>query len=709
MSPMDRRRVLQLAGAAGLAGALPAAQAQGGADLAKAKAEGTAVFYANITAVKPIMEAFDQDTGIKGEYTRISSSKFVSTVATEARAGKLLADVVQAPQPVLELLKANGMLAPYRSPAAADYPDWTRPDDTIQLFGVEYVSYLYNTQHVQAADAPKRYEDLADPKWANRIVMANPASHSSTISWLIGLKEKVFASEGAWMDFVKGLAANRPMFVASFGPTPAPVESGEKAIAISMPKYIVTKAPAPLAWGRAAASRCWARRAPWRSRPRHRTRRPGAPSWITGCPRRPPACWPRTWANTWRRRACTRRSKASPRSRCWRSATCPTPRSRSGARSSSRSSRVDAADRLSTMEIRVEGLSKHYVSEGRSVKALDQVDLVIPANQIFTLLGPSGCGKTTLLRCIVGLETPDEGEIRIGDQVVWSRRQGIAVPTEKRGLGMVFQTYAIWPHMSVFDNVAYPLQVRGMGRDAVQARVGEALRFVQLEGLERRSATRLSGGQQQRVALARALVAEPKVILFDEPLSNLDAKLREETRKELRRFLGQLDITALYVTHDRVEALALSDSIAVMRAGRIVEIGSPRKIYFQADHRFVADFIGRANLIDATVRDDANGLTQVDCALGPIDCAPAAHAAGSAVTLCLRPEFLHVQPGTLPDGRNVLHGRIESLEFVGEVLDTEVRVGNTVLLARSEPDSRLAVGDTVSLAVRPEHCLLVSA
>ncbi|MEZ5605922.1 MAG: extracellular solute-binding protein [Burkholderiaceae bacterium] len=249
MSPMDRRRVLQLAGAAGLAGALPAAQAQGGADLAKARAEGTAVFYANITAVKPIMEAFDQDTGIKGEYTRISSSKFVATVATEARAGKLLADVVQAPLPVLELLKANGILAPYRSPAAADYPAWTKPDDTIQLFGVEYVSYLYNTQHVQAADAPKRYEDLADPRWANRIVMANPASHASTISWLIGLKEKVFASEDAWMAFVKGLAANRPMFVASFGPTPAPVESGEKAIAISMPKYIVTKAPAPLAWG----------------------------------------------------------------------------------------------------------------------------------------------------------------------------------------------------------------------------------------------------------------------------------------------------------------------------------------------------------------------------------------------------------------------------------------------------------------------------
>ena len=361
------------------------------------------------------------------------------------------------------------------------------------------------------------------------------------------------------------------------------------------------------------------------------------------------------------------------------------------------------------MEIRVEGLTKHYVSEGRSVKALDQVDLVIPANQIFTLLGPSGCGKTTLLRCIVGLETPDDGEIRIGDQVVWSRRQGIAVPTEQRGLGMVFQTYAIWPHMSVFDNVAYPLQVRGMGRQEIAAKVAEVLRFVQLEGLERRSATRLSGGQQQRVALARALVAEPKVILFDEPLSNLDAKLREETRKELRRFLSQLDITAIYVTHDRVEALALSHSIAVMRAGRIVEIGAPRKIYFQADHRFVADFIGRANLIEATVRGPADGLTLVDCALGPMACAPSDHSAGSAVTLCLRPEFLRVQPGVRPAGRNVVHGQIEALEFVGEVLDTEIRVGSTVLLARAEPDSSLAVGDTVSLVVRPEHCLLVSA
>lgn len=248
MTALNRRHWLQLAGAAGLSSALPPLQAAESADLAKARAEGQAVFYANITAVKSIIDAFGADTGVKGQYTRISSSKFYSTVITESQAGKLLADVVQAPLPVLELLKEKGVLAPYRSPEAAGYPDWSRPDDTIQLFGVEYVSYLYNKNLVKEADAPRRYEDLADPKWKNRIVMADPASHGSTISWLVGLKEKVFRAEADWLAFVKGLAANQPMFVASFGPTPAPIESGEKAIGISMPKYIVTKAPAPLAW-----------------------------------------------------------------------------------------------------------------------------------------------------------------------------------------------------------------------------------------------------------------------------------------------------------------------------------------------------------------------------------------------------------------------------------------------------------------------------
>jgi len=226
------------------------AQAQDPALLERARAEGKASFYANITAVEPIMKAFTADTGVKAEYTRISTAKFVATAITEFEAGKLMADVVQAPLPVLELLKEKGVLAAYRSPAAAGYPEWTRKDDRIQLFGIEYVGLIYNKERVKREDAPKRYEDLALPKWRNQIVMANPANHATTISWLIGLKENVFKTEDEWMRFVRGLAANRPMFVASFVPTPAPIESGEKLIGISMPKYIVTKAPAPLDWAR---------------------------------------------------------------------------------------------------------------------------------------------------------------------------------------------------------------------------------------------------------------------------------------------------------------------------------------------------------------------------------------------------------------------------------------------------------------------------
>jgi iron(III) transport system substrate-binding protein len=215
-----------------------------------AKEEGKVAFYANITAIQPIMEEFTKVKGVKGEYTRISTSKFLATVLTEHQAGKLMADVLQAPLPIMELLKDKGVLASYQSPVAGGYPDWTRRDDKIQIFGIEYVALIYNKELVKPGDAPERYEDLTDPKWQGKIVMANPSAHATTISWLIGLKENVFPSEGAWMNFVKGLAANKPMFVASFGPTPAPVESGEKLIAISMPKYIITKAPAPLDWAR---------------------------------------------------------------------------------------------------------------------------------------------------------------------------------------------------------------------------------------------------------------------------------------------------------------------------------------------------------------------------------------------------------------------------------------------------------------------------
>ena len=361
------------------------------------------------------------------------------------------------------------------------------------------------------------------------------------------------------------------------------------------------------------------------------------------------------------------------------------------------------------MEIRIEALCKNFYSEGKQIKALDNVDLTIPANQIFTLLGPSGCGKTTLLRCIVGLEIPDSGEIAIGDEVVWSSTNNIFVPPEKRGLSMVFQTYAIWPHMNVFDNVAYPLQARKEPREEIKKKVEKTLQFVQLEGFENRPATKLSGGQQQRVALARALAPEPKVILFDEPLSNLDAKLREETRKELRSFLTRLQITAVYVTHDRIEALSLSDALAVMRDGRVAEIGTPKDIYFNSHQQFVADFIGRANLIDATVTANDDAHTVVESGIGTIVCKKIIEAVeGDAVTVCIRPEFIRVSGSAPEDERNIFCGSLASLVFVGESYEGEIEIGNYRMITQIEPTAGLKEEDEVHISFDPEHCSVLN-
>ncbi len=362
------------------------------------------------------------------------------------------------------------------------------------------------------------------------------------------------------------------------------------------------------------------------------------------------------------------------------------------------------------MKIRITDVSKDYFSEGKRITALSEVDLTIPAKQIFTLLGPSGCGKTTLLRCIVGLEMPDTGEIAIGDEVVFSKKKNIFVPPEKRGLNMVFQSYAIWPHMNVFDNVAYPLQANKIPKDETRRRVEKTLRFVQLEGFENRPATRLSGGQQQRVALARALVAEPRVILFDEPLSNLDAKLREETRKELRAFLTTLRITAVYVTHDRIEALSLSDTVAVMKDGRIVEIGTPRQIYFDSDRRFVVDFIGRTNLIEGKVTSVERDQTVIESALGVITCNQRGEAkAGQRVTVSIRPEFIRVIKGEVEPMPNVFRGRLESLVFVGEACEGEIRIGIPLLIARLDATAAVREGDEITLHFDPSHCSVLSA
>jgi iron(III) transport system ATP-binding protein len=361
------------------------------------------------------------------------------------------------------------------------------------------------------------------------------------------------------------------------------------------------------------------------------------------------------------------------------------------------------------MEIRIKSVNKDFFSEGKTIKALSNVDLTIPANQIFTLLGPSGCGKTTLLRCIVGLETPDSGEIAIGEEIVWSKEKNIFVPPEKRGLSMVFQTYAIWPHMTVFDNVAYPLQTRKEPKNEIRSKVEKTLRFVQLEGFENRPATKLSGGQQQRVALARALVPEPKVILFDEPLSNLDAKLREETRKELRSFLTKLKITAVYVTHDRIEALSLSDTIAVMKDGCMVEMGTPKKIYFDSDHRFVADFIGRANLINGKVKAIEDSYTIVDSSIGTITCQKSSDiSVGNAATICIRPEFIKVMEKDASEGRNIFRGKVESLLFVGDAYEGEIIIADTRLIIRIEPTAMVKEGEEISLSFDPDHCFVLS-
>ncbi|MDP1990601.1 MAG: ABC transporter ATP-binding protein, partial [Syntrophales bacterium] len=255
---------------------------------------------------------------------------------------------------------------------------------------------------------------------------------------------------------------------------------------------------------------------------------------------------------------------------------------------------------------------------------------------------------------------------------------------------------------------AYPPQTRNEHKEEIRRKVEKTLHFVQLDGFENRPATKLSGGQQQRVALARALVAEPKVILFDEPLSNLDAKLREETRKELRSFLTGLKITAVYVTHDRIEALSLSDSIAVMKSGRIVEMGTPWEIYFDSDRKFVADFIGRANFIAGKTASVDESFTMIDSAIGPIACLKKIAASpGRAVTVCIRPEFIRVLKGDHKEGRNIFRGKVESLVFVGDAYEGEIRVGETLLIFRIEPTTAVREGEEIALHFDPRHCSIL--
>lgn len=357
--------------------------------------------------------------------------------------------------------------------------------------------------------------------------------------------------------------------------------------------------------------------------------------------------------------------------------------------------------------IRAAALRKTFVTDRGEVEAIRGVSLDIEHGAFYTLLGPSGCGKSTTLRCIAGLETPDEGEITVGDEVVFSSSSGTVVPAHKRPIGMVFQSYAIWPHMDVFGNVAFPL-VYGrlkLPRKEVQKRVINALALVHLDKLADRPAPLLSGGQQQRVALARALVAEPKVLLLDEPLSNLDAALREEMRGEIRRLVKDLGLTALYVTHDQTEALTMSDRVGVMVSGQILQEGGPEDIYFEPKDPFIASFVGKINLVEGKVLEEAgvDSLAVVRTALGELRCRPSSGSCkGEAVVIAWRPEIIECHRENL-NSSNMVQGTVESTSFLGDSIFYAVRSGDTQIVCKSAALNRFRVGEKVYIRFPPEY------
>jgi iron(III) transport system ATP-binding protein len=360
--------------------------------------------------------------------------------------------------------------------------------------------------------------------------------------------------------------------------------------------------------------------------------------------------------------------------------------------------------------LRVEALSTEYtIPRGEPVKAAQDVTFTVPEGRLFTLLGPSGCGKTTTLRSVAGLERPRAGEITVNDRVVFSSAKGIFIAPNRRGFGMVFQSYAIWPHMNVFQNAAFPLEVRTrQTRPQIRDKVMQVLTAVQLDHLADREATTLSGGQQQRLALARALVMEPALLLLDEPLSNLDAKLRERMRFELKRLQRELKITTVYVTHDQAEALALSHQIAVMNEGRIQQIGTPREIYERPASQFVADFVGNTNFIEGTVtRNGASGQAVVGTEIGSVLVAVNQDLRqDERVAISVRPEDVDLAEAR-PSGDNVWEGRVEQKVFLGEAVDFQVKVGSRTLLSRQHPTLRTKVGEAIFVQLDPEKCVVL--
>ena len=344
---------------------------------------------------------------------------------------------------------------------------------------------------------------------------------------------------------------------------------------------------------------------------------------------------------------------------------------------------------------------------GPDGRAVDGLSLDVEAGQVLTLLGPSGCGKTTTLRCIAGLERPDAGQIEVAGRVLHSSADGISVPAHRRGLGMVFQSYGLWPHMNVFDTVAFPLRVGPRAERPSRARTRElverTLAVVRLDGLESRSAVELSGGQQQRLAVARALVVEPPLLLMDEPLSNLDAGLREDMRLELKRLQRELGLTAVYVTHDQAEALALSTYVGVMRDGRLEQVARPRALYEHPGSRYVAEFLGAGNLLSGDVVRTSGGDIEVSTPQGPLT-VPGEGKPGDRVLVAVRPEAVTLREGAAGEGEWA--GIVRARAFRGDRMEHVVEVAGVDLKVRGSSRSRFP-GTEVALVLDEGACSLI--
>lgn len=379
--------------------------------------------------------------------------------------------------------------------------------------------------------------------------------------------------------------------------------------------------------------------------------------------------------------------------------------------------------------LKIESLYKSFTPPRRSAResaviAIDSIDLEVAEGEMFTLLGPSGCGKTTTLRCVAGLETPTSGRISINGDAVFDSADKVAIPPNRRRIGMVFQSYAIWPHLSVYDNAAFPLQVARKSRSGetrlrpseMRDRVLQALDAVGLGGIPDRRATNLSGGQQQRLALARAMVMKPRILLLDEPLSNLDAKLREQMRFELKRIQRELGITTLYVTHDQAEALSMSDRIAIMKDGQIVQMGRPEDVYTRPESEFVAAFLGNANIIPGELIEFVSSSqcrveTSFGTASGVMPAGLNGLRLGDKVLLTIRPEAVNVRPddaGHTAPLANSFRGLIEGRAYLGDVVENLVVLGDTQLRVRRAPRALAgSSGGQILVDLPIDHCLVI--